>query len=60
MGSNKGNHPKHGPGYICFKDAKGKKSGKAKKAKQIAQGKKLAQLMVGLFLYYVIPFCSDW
>lgn len=40
MGSNRGNHPKHGPGYTCFKDAKGKKTGKAKKAKQIAEGKK--------------------
>ena len=34
--------PKHGPGYACYKDAKGKKSGKTKKAKQIAEGKKTA------------------
>lgn len=43
MGSNRGNHPKHAPGYVCHKKAKGKKAGKAKKAKQIAEGKKWQQ-----------------
>lgn len=43
MGSNKGNHPKHGPGYTCYKNATGKKADKAKKARRIAMDKRAAQ-----------------
>ncbi len=50
MGSNRGNRPKHGPGYVCFKDGvpgKGKKA-KAVRRKQIADGKKRAKEMARL------------
>ncbi len=43
MGSNRGNNHAHGPGYTCYKAAKGDKSSKAKKTRKIAEGKKLAQ-----------------
>lgn len=43
MGSNRGNNPKHGPGYTCYKNATGKRADKAKTARRIALGKKLAQ-----------------
>lgn len=45
MGSNKGNHPKHGPGYVCHKRAKGKKAEKDQQTKRIAAGKKRVQAL---------------
>lgn len=50
MGSNRGNNPKHAPGYQCYKKGSGKsKKDKVKETKKIAEGKKrkaaeLAQL----------------
>jgi hypothetical protein len=44
MGSNRGNHPKHAPGHICYKDGNpNKKKAKQLKTKQIATGKKRAE-----------------
>lgn len=43
MANSNGGSKKHGPGYICYKNAKGKKSEKVRQTKRIAEGKKAAQ-----------------
>jgi hypothetical protein len=50
MGSNRGNRPKHPPGYVCYKAGKpgGGKKAREEKAKQIATGKKRAQELAKL------------